>query len=352
MLIKANTSEFNIEYKFIKRLVLTMNSSQVYVANTIDGPFLPIDTSFVTGRRFKQIHKSVDFIVPVPVCILLHKDQVVSIESLPRDHDASKKPCNVQATGNRVLDEIDASVAAGHQWYFDGTYCYCFISDSVDEAIRTGTNLSGNFRGVQVISYDMTKVSYMYQQDTRFCIAFTTAQGSGISAPIWSYIGNENFYRNKKATDRGESDLAGENERGSLANLEDMDRTHSITLMYTLSAARAIAKQFGYKSIVPMRLPQLMLLYNTVNLMALPQAVLKTTPVDVPVSHMFAWLLGLQRRATTMEQMLTIRRLLKYLSVRGVISKNIIKQDSVFNNKDHTYNDVPTYVKPELPELL
>lgn len=360
MLLKANLDEFQIKYVFLKSMSLSVNASYAYLSESIDGMYKKTPVSFATARRFRQIHKVTEFIVPTRVSALVWRGQVIALDRLIRaQQDPTVVPtpvCDISMYFGRIKIMVEGSQ---RQWYFDGTYIYKFLnridniedakesqhshadSNSVDEAVRYGqlTSSCGNFRAIPVMSINLSKLSFLFDQGVRYCLAYVASNRDyGISAPIWKSLGDSGL----KTTKKVDSDESTDTEFTSLRDISGCDEYHAVSLMYIMTVAKGVATEYGYRSIEPIGLPRLMIKYNTVNLMALPGAVLKTTPIEhMPPSQVFAWLLGLQARSTNFEQMATIRRLLKYLASRGMIRKDSSDVSSVLKINIPSTKDIP-----------
>jgi hypothetical protein len=104
----------------------------------------------------------------------------------------------------------------------------------------------------------------------------------------------------------------------------------AVSLNFALAAGVELSEVFGYESIQPLQLPKLMVQLKTVNLPKLPKEIKATFNIGMTFTQTFAWLLGFAKQADTLAQEEAVRRLLKYLTSKGIYRKDSLKNDKIY----------------------
>jgi hypothetical protein len=122
-------------------------------------------------------------------------------------------------------------------------------------------------------------------------------------------------------------------------------------LNFALKAGQDIGQTFGYDYVEPLQLSRLMIELCTVNLPTVPKEIKASYPIGIQFTHTIAWLLGLLRRADTLETTIMVRGLLKYLTKRGIFRSNMFTKSKIFQDgrsvADVQLVDVDTWVEDE-----
>jgi hypothetical protein len=87
---------------------------------------------------------------------------------------------------------------------------------------------------------------------------------------------------------------------------------------------------------------------HTVNLPNIPKQVKATYDIGIQFTHTLAWLLGLSRKANTIDTYVMMRSLLKYLTTKGIFRNNTFDSKCIFV-EGATINDVKLM---DLDELM
>lgn len=337
MLLTFDPTKVRFQKVKIKRVTTALGGSvsildEAHFDKTGKERFHKIDIPMSLARMFKVKYKITQFMIPHEGVLMWYDDKVITIE---------KAIENVRTIedfeGNRVVWTSNTErhynqiqpLLTSTDWYFDGLYAYRF-ENGIKQALKEGTVLDDNgmFRGVKVIAYHLTYLNFVSPLlENRSCVAMVIDDNTySISAPIWKSLDAKAALTN----DDGGDDEG--NEKLSLiSSFKGIDKSVSINLNFALRAAKDLADQFGYESIQPLQLPQMMIKLNTVNLPRMPKEVKKTTDIGLNFTHGLAWLLGLQHKAKTPQQYHTIRQLTKYLMTKGFFwkektnKKNLVK---------------------------
>jgi hypothetical protein len=305
------------------------------------------DAPLAVTRDFIMSHKKVSkFLRPIYTCIVRYGTLVIALESHPlgalgelesEGFDGMKRRWEPAAQINyhNLVSTFDLSVA--RNWFFDGRYMYSFRHDNIEQAVAAGEYMTndGSFRKVAVQSFDMMELGNKNKLvlDERSALAYVSKLGDiTVSPPIW-----------KKLEDVGGTQLvkAGVvSEDGAvMGNFDSIDGNLAVNLNFALKAGQEIGQTFGYEYIEPLQLPKLMIELCTVNLPNVSNEIKASYNIGMKFTHAIAWLLGMLRRADTLETTIIVRSLLKYLTKRGIFRHNMFNAAKIFKD-GKTVSDV------------
>lgn len=335
MLLKFDSSKIRFQPVKIKQVTTALGGSisildEEHYQKTGKERFHKIKIPISLARMFKIKYKVSQFMIPHEGMIMWYDDSVVTIEKAIENRRIINNHQGIQWTSNieRHFKQILPSLSSG-DWYFDGLYVYQF-ENGIHQELKQGIILdkNGMFRGVKVKAYHLTYLNFKSPQlESRNCIAFIVDENTfSISAPIWKYV-NKNFFVNDKKHNEDNENLS------LITSFETIDDVLSINLNFALRAAKELADHFGYSSIQPLQLPQMMVKLNTVNLLRLPNEIKATTEINMKFTHALAWLLGLQHKAKNPQQFFIIRQLIKYLMTTGFFWKTSTNKDNLIISK-------------------
>lgn len=267
----------------------------------------------VVLRQFKKIYKLTNFTIPQECCLLMYDNAVIAIEKATINEryteglDGTPKLWNVGMMNafKNILVEIDDS------WFIDGSYLYSFNNEEIK---LTDDN---KFTALPVTAYALNYLGFNAEilKETRHCLKFTSGTGSSvITPPIWKSL----TAISKSKTDN--------EELTALSKFDKMDEQVLVNLQFAISSGIALTKQFGYLVIEPLQLPKIMAQLKTINLQSLTSEVKQTFDIGMTFTQTCAWLMGLSRNANTFQDMLVLRKLLRYLTTNGNYSRAKLKQ--------------------------
>jgi hypothetical protein len=199
----------------------------------------------------------------------------------------------------------------------------------------------GRFRDVRCQSFNLTKLSAgsealsekhkqkslddLLAIEERSCLGFVFEDKFVISPPIWKELqGLHDRKTEGKDIDESEGGVF-----DTTASLSSMDEKLFVNLQFALAAGKEIAEAFGYAAIAPLQYPKLMIQLKTVNLPNVVKEVKATHDIGMQFTHGLAWLLGLLHRAESVKQMNAVRRMLKYLTSKGVYRKASLETENI-----------------------
>lgn len=359
-MLKFDLSKLTVQIVQLKTVTTALGGSITFVDETRSTPkkevygrmSVPANVARSFFMRTKKVSR---YLKPVYTAVLKYDDHVVDLERHPLAALGALEEEGLDGQLRRWTPQIERNIQAAvetrargdREWYFDGRYMYSFKTD-VDQAIRAGEFLSvdGRFRKVLVDTVDL---SLMHRSDLsgvdgnesataeRSTLAYVSGRGiTAVSPPIWKNLSDVG----KTKLDKPEADDALEDDEDDdlvaedavkpiVYNFDEIDRTMSVNLNFALKAGELIGKTFGYEHVEPLQLPRLMIELHTVNLPNVPKQVKQTYAVGIQFTHALAWLLGMSRRANTLETHLMMRSLMKYLTRRGIFRNNTFDAEHV-----------------------
>lgn len=277
-------------------------------------------------RMFKKIYGITFFTVPFECAIMMYDGNVIALEKATfneRFHQGVSGIVEWIPTMESTFRKVQSLMQAEFEWFFDGSYLYSFY-DTSDNAVANGKHLSatGNFRQLSAQSIHISYIGFSddVYVESRNCLAYVANNGQySISTPVWKALGG--IGQNKLKSN--------DNYIGLATQFDNVDNNLMVNLQFAIVAGISLTKQFGYQSIEPLQLPRLMVQLRTVNLQQIPTEVKQTFDIGLSFTQAMAWLLGINRSVTTYDEMITLKKLFRYLSTNGIFSKqelrNIVK---------------------------
>jgi len=286
------------------------------------------------ARAFIMKHKKVTkYLKPVLTAIVRYDGRVISMERHPMGsmgelvHEGfDGEPVMWESYSQSNLDKLIYPLMQNskRQWYFDGRYVFSFENQDLDKLVNTAPTMTADnrFRKLVTTALDFQELSNAdkLQPTERSCLAFITDNGEyAISPPIWKELGSVG------ASKRNSEDAA-----APATSFDEIDRSMHVNLNFALKAGREIGEMFGYEYVEPLQLPRLMIELHTVNLPNIPKQVKATYNINLQFTHALAWLLGMSRKADTLDTYVMMRSLLKYLTTKGIFRNNVFDADCIF----------------------
>lgn len=327
MLYKFDASKLTFEHVRVKNI------------NSAGGSISIIDES-ITGkekttryecpnsitRAFRAIHGMTNFHIPHECCLLKYDGHIIAIEKATINErtyiglDGTEKIWTPDMV--HTLNKLKEMTEEG-EWYIDGTYVYTF-TDGIERAISTGKELTsdGKFRSVECTAIMLSYLGYndaLYTEG-RNCLAYVADNDEySITAPIWKTY---NFVGGLGA---GEDGVI-------LSDFNKAEKSLLVNLQFAIIAGINVTRIYGYKRIEPLQLPKLMVQLRTVNLQMLPQEVKETFDIGMSFLQALAWLMGLYKQVPTFDDMMYMKRLVKYLTSTGTNKRKSMEVLTAPNN--------------------
>jgi len=354
MLIQFNPNLVSFKKVKFKRITTALGGyvsvlDEDHFAKTNKEIFHRYDCPVAVGRAFTAKHGNGHFLRPTEGCITFYDGRVVSLEIAPFSQKNERKTQGLfgerewisQSENNfRTIRRPDMDDGI---WYFDGIYIYSFMQPQLDKVIAEADVLSkdGNFRDVRCHALNLTRISAgsdamsdkrkqksvesALAMEERSCLGFLIGDKFVISPPIWKELQGMTDRKTKgKDIDESEDGVF-----DTAVSLSTMDEKLFVNLQFALAAGKEIAQAFGYETISPLQLPRMMIQLKTVNLLMVLKEIKATHDIGMRFTHGLAWLLGLLYRAKTVDQMNTIRRMLKYLTTKGVYRRSVVAESGI-----------------------
>lgn len=354
-MIRFDASQLSIDFVQLKSITTSLGGSISIIDDEKSTPdeevTKRIAVPMALARAFIQTTKKVTkYLKPVWVAVARYGDHVVALERHPMVSLGTLEmdgPFGVKRwvpSLERNINEfiVPTTTLDGKDWYFDGRYVYSFDQNDMETTVRNGRYLSdnGHFRKLVSQTIDLQSASFhggdeAMKIEERNCLAFVTSTGDfTVSPPIWKDLEGVGGKQRRAITDdddeSDEDDLDGDVKTTIDGVFDIIDSTMSVNLNFALKAGQEVGKLFGYEQVEPLQLSRLMIELHTVNLPNVPKQVKATYDCGMRFSHAMAWVLGLSRKADTLETHLIMRSLLSYLTKKGIFRSNAFDADSVF----------------------
>ena len=308
-----------------------------------------IEVPMATARAFIMATKKVTkYLKPVYVSLAMYGDMVIAMERHPLSglgtlvEDGVSGPRVWEPKMETNIRTVIEPACASRQWYFDGRYMFSFDTSDVDSLVRGGKDLSSNgmFKKVIAQTIDMQELHTANKLviDERNCLAFLSSRGEhAISPPIWKDIEGIGRFQMSKSTDE-DSDDEDDYEIGTTiirnidGSFDRVDQMMDVNLNFALKAGQEIGRMFGYEYVEPLQLSRLMIELHTVNLPTIPKQVKATYGIGMKFTHALAWLLGMSRKANTLETYIMMRSLMTYLTRKGIFRNDVFDASAVYQD--------------------
>lgn len=297
-------------------------------------------------RHFSKKYRITKYLKPVLTAVTFYEDHVVCLERHPLGNLGKETTeglfGEVKWTSDSEMNvgKLVQPLTTGKDWYIDGTYVYhCSAAQ-----LATAEVLSADrkFRQVKVEAIKLSMLGDIPQTEERVCLAFYPEKGAMyLTPPIWktlTNIGNRQLSAKASTRNADIDDMADDNSVRYVDN--EIDETQfdqindklCVNLGFVLKAGRELSEVFGYDSIEPLGLPDMMIQLRTVNLPTVANEVKQTFDTGLKFTIAIAWLIGLTKRAETLDSFITLRSLLKYLTTKGVYRKGAFKPEAIFKS--------------------
>lgn len=348
-MIKFDPAELSYEVVLLKNITQALGGSIQIVdeEKTIGDKevFQRVPVPLSVARAFIMKHQKVTkYLKPVLTAIVKYGDRVIAMERHPMGGMGERvstgldgEPVMWTPYSQTNLDRfvLPTLYNSKRDWFFDGRYVYSFTNNDIEEVLHGGVSVTqdNKFRKVIATSIDLQELANAdkLQPQERSCLAYVSDLGDiAVSPPIWKDL--ESLGQTKMADDEA-----------SLVNLQSFDKIDekmSVNLNFALKAGNEIGKMFGYEMVEPLQLPRLMIELHTVNLPNIPKQVKATYDIGLQFTHALAWLLGMSRKAQTLDTYVMMRSLMKYLTKKGIFHNSTFQASSVFQDQQ-TVSHVP-----------
>jgi len=355
MLITFDPSKITFQKVKFKRITAALGGyvsvlDEDDFAKTGKETFHKHDCPVAVARAFTAKQGSGQFMRPTEGCITFYDGRVVALELASRTFKNERMTMGLNGEMREWLTQSEANFRTKRlpemdngSWYFDGVYAYAFNNTDLVQVVKDAPLLSsdGRFRDVRCQAFNLTKLSAggealsekhkqksiddMLAIEERSCLGFVFDDKFVISPPIWKEL--QGLHSRK--TDGKDIDESEGGVFDTTASLSSMDNQLFVNLQFALAAGKEIAEAFGYAAIAPLQYPKLMIQLKTVNLPNVVKEVKATHDIGMQFTHGLAWLLGLLYRADNIKQMNAIRRMLKYLTSKGVYRKASLETENI-----------------------
>jgi len=340
-MIEFDIAKFSIKNVYVKYVTKSRggNMSILDTSNTGDKEkFIRVSLPAHVAAGFQRTHKINRFIKPVLCAACYYDNTIVALQLHPLGNLGKETHKTLFGTKHWVsnieqnIDTKISEITSSGNWFIDGSVIYRFADeDTVD------LSKDKKFQAHTVDAYRLTELTHSkIKSSVRTCISYTTIEGKvTISPPIWKSMGT---IGDKKVDHLDEDDAMtlGIQEY----QFDKVDKLLAVNLNFALNAATVITDHFGYESIEPLRLDDLMIQLKTVNLPRLDRSIKNTYDIGLKFTHAIAWVIGLSDREMPLESYAATRSILRYLTSRGIVHRTALNKDNVFL-KGKDMNAVP-----------
>lgn len=351
-MINFDIAKLTIQHVYVKSVTQALGGAMT-VAELDSEWTQRIPIPYAVARRFIKEHKVQNYVVPVLSAVMYYDNIVVALE---RHHLGNLGVAEEeglfgkkvwQSVMERYLEEVKETISE-KGWYTDGSYVYRIQPETALN--RVALSQDGKYQSVGADCFKFADFQHRdsvkaasQKQSEKHCLMYTTSCGTRvISPPIWA---------NVKSLSKGDVmavEKDGKKEGGDdvsvvLQGDHPYDKINDhmlVNINFALSAAKELSQVFGYESIEPLCLDDLMVKMKTVNLPNLETHVKKTCEIGMSYTHAVAWLMGFVARSETLEQLMNVRALLKYLSSTGSYQKRKLTVTAIFK-AERSLKDVP-----------
>ncbi len=281
---------------------------------------------------------------PVLSAVTFYENHVVCLERHPLGNLGKEKTEGLFGEVNWTSDsEINVGkllkpLTTGKDWYIDGTYVYHVSKANL--AAADDLSADGKFRQVKVEAIKLAALGDIPQVEERVCLAFYPSNGEmSLTPPIWKTLTNIGARQlSVKGNNASIDEMADDASVRYVDNeidetqFDQVDEKLCVNLGFALKAGRELSEVFGYDSIEPLGLDDMMIQLRTVNLPTIANEVKQTFDTGLRFTIAIAWLVGMTRRVETLDSYITLRSLLKYLTTKGVYRKGAFKPEAIFKS--------------------
>lgn len=357
-MIRFDASKLSVEIVSLKAVTTSLGGSISIIDQTRSSEkkevCARVPVPMAVARAFIiSSRKVTKYLKPVYTAIVRYGDLVIAMERHPLgsfgllEEEGAFGTKRWEPMSSHNIDHVinPLMTLSNRAWYFDGRYIFSFDQSNLDVTVAQGQFLTsdGSFRKVASMTIDTQCLSDKDKLSPveRSCMAFIASNGTyAISPPIWKNLADVGTTQlSRAAVSETEDDEEDEFDEGIendakpapiLNTFDKIDEVLSVNLNFALKAGKEIGKTFGYEAVEPLQLPRLMIELHTVNLPNIKREVKATYDIGMSFTHTMAWLLGLSRKANTLETYIMMRSLMKYLSTKGIFRSNAFKADQVF----------------------
>lgn len=295
-------------------------------------------------RHFTKKYRITKYITPVLTAVAFYEDHVVSIERHPLGNLGKETSQGLFGEVKWIpdtemnIDKIIKPLTVDGDWYVDGTFIYNVQPQDLSGALPLSRDKK--FRQVRVQAIKLGTLGDAPAVEERVCLAFYPSKGAmSLTPPIWKTLRNigqrQLTAKGDRTNENAEVDddtvtYIGTDSEEEHSQFDEIDNMLCVNLGFALKAGRELSEVFGYDSIEPLGLDDMMIQLRTVNLPTIANEVKQTFDTGLKFTIAIAWLIGLTRRTESLDSYVTLRSLLKYLTTKGVYRKGAFNEQAIF----------------------
>ncbi len=350
-MIQFDITKFEIKNVYVKYITKSRGGNMSILDTSNKGKkekFKTVPLPAHVAAGFQRQHKMNRFIKPILCAACYYGKTIVALQLHPlgnlgkESHETlfgkQKWVSNIEHNINTKI----SSITAEGKWFIDGSVIYRFTNEETTDLTK-----DRKFQSLPVEAYRLTDFSKVkVDKSVRACISYTTEDGDiTISPPVWKSMGSIGNRKVDHLEDEDDGLGIGMYEH----QFDKVDSLLAVNLNFALNAATVITDHFGYESIEPLRLDNLMIALKTVNLPKIDRSIKNTYDIGLKFTHAIAWVIGLSDKDMPLESYAATRSILRYLTSRGIVHRSALNKDSVFH-KNMDMESVPLLDRADLEE--
>lgn len=301
----------------------------------VDGQEVRATLPFPVARKLTKRFGS-RFMYPREFLVVMYNGEIISMDThtLRSDDDPTidRGDTTFIAEIRKAVDEINTA-----NWAFDGRFI--FKLEPVAKEDQVLLTADGMMRACPATCIDLQGIpgerkSSKSESDsdddesdgevigTRDCILAYGPNGKVFtSPPVWLKMSQ--IRKSVEALDNP----------GTFYQLDEISDRYKLSLDFILNTAKVIGYNFGYNAVLPLRIPQLMVSVNTINLAKIDPKSRKRIDSGISVTHAMLYLLGYIEKTTDLQVYMQIKQLLKHTVGRWTVQLSEKKVNSELVDK-------------------
>lgn len=338
-MIDFDITKLSIEHVYIKVVTQALGGS-ITIADPETDETTRIPVPYHVARRFIKEHKVQHYVVPVLSAVMYYDKTIVAVERhhLGNIGVESREDVfgEIQVWESRMEQFVSnmTDVLTTGNWFVDGTSVYQFIQGEQN----TPLTKDGQFSTTPVYAYEFADFqlvesvrSHDAKRKIKQCLKFVVGDTEVYSPPIWKTVESIGKHSVLKAevNDNAGDDAIVIDKKYPYDHINDI---LLVNVNFALNAAKELSTAFGYTAIEPLCLDDLMVKMMTVNLPSLDSSIKKTSEIGMSYTHAVAWLMKFVYRSETLEEIMNVRALFKYLASTGCYQKRKLTTQAIFKD--------------------
>lgn len=265
---------------------------------------LPFSVARKLTMRFgkRMIH-------PIPVIAIMYDGKYIAVDGYEIRYEDDQ-----EITDTPFITDIRSAIdeLSDDSWSFDGRFVFKLHNVPLDQ--QPFLSEDGMFRVCEATCIDLQGIRGKDDSDDeqsvdvvsdRQCISVVSSSGKVFTAPpIWTDLTRNSTSEDGKVT----------------FFLDEQEKRQILSIDWTINVAKVIGYHFGYNSIEPLHIPDLLISLGTLNLAGINKNHRQTIDCGISLKNALAYLIGYLSVAPTLEVYQQIRQCIKHTYSRWLHS--------------------------------